>query len=122
VKLQLQLILRICCTLISVSSVFPRSGDTGTGKSELLGLYCTVVNSNCDIMPDLLFEVQQALISAMLPWQSHAAFARMFGTEEATGRRISFLRGVSDPLQLFQLVEQHVEWANAPDSLGSVRV
>ncbi len=98
-----------------------RSGDTGTGKSELLGLYSAVINSNCEVMPDLLFEVREALIATIMQsWDQHPAFARFFQLDN-NGRRITMLNGIDEPPRLFQLLEDRVDWSNVSGLANRVR-
>jgi hypothetical protein len=87
------------------------SGDTGTGKSELLGLYSAVIN--CDVLPDSLFEAQHALVSAILPWGHDPAFAGMIRTE-TDGRQTIALSGIPERTRFFDCLEQSIPWSKLP--------
>eukprot|EP01114_Cavostelium_apophysatum_P014001 TRINITY_DN3512_c0_g1_i9.p1 TRINITY_DN3512_c0_g1~~TRINITY_DN3512_c0_g1_i9.p1 ORF type:complete len:5234 (+),score=1501.00 TRINITY_DN3512_c0_g1_i9:231-15932(+) len=42
------------------------SGDTGVGKTELLSLYSTIINSDSDLVPDLLFETHMFVFDRLI--------------------------------------------------------
>lgn len=100
-----------------------RRGDTGTGKSELLALYDTVINSNCDIVPDLFSAVRLALKAAIQAAPNDAAFAGMF--EEARNGappRLFLDRMTDDDVpRFYELIRNNIAWTASPGLVDKVR-
>ncbi len=73
------------------------SGDTGTGKSELFAVYSTIVNSDCNLVPDLIFELRTALSRAVNRCASSPAMKDMFiDSTTASGARANRVDAFGD--------------------------
>ena len=100
-------------------------GDTGTGKSELFALFSAVINSNCEIVPDLFFAVKQALTAVVLASRDNPAFSGMLEPPPPGSSRVTtFIDQMTGDNhdRLFDLLHHNISWDACPGLVDKVRM